>query len=187
MECEVVYVRVKWIEFEITETGLKIEKIDFFEDITLLVGLSGVGKTQILNAVEYSLNLAVRKDIIMRPYFVNMGIDIDGYIYEWAYEIKGIEKEELLFENQQEYCIQYEKLIKNGDVIFERRNEDVRVMGYDRVPQPKKDESLLLQYSEDDEFEKLIAGIRKLYSVEMELAVRGGIKSELFSKKPLLA
>lgn len=182
MECEVDCVRVKWIEFENIETGLKVERVDFFEDITLLVGLSGVGKTQILNAVEYSLNLAVRKDVIMRPYFVNMGIEIDGDIYEWVYKISGIEKEDILFENQEEYCIQYEKLIKNGDVIFERCDEDIRVMGYDKVPQPKKDESLLSQYSEDEEFEKLISGIRKLYSVEMELAVRGGIKSELFSK-----
>ncbi|MGN0385321.1 MAG: AAA family ATPase [Lachnospiraceae bacterium] len=182
MECEVDYVRVKWIEFENTETGLKVERIDFFEDITLLVGLSGVGKTQILNVVEYSLNLAVRKDIIMRPYSVNMGIEIDGDVYEWSYNISGVEKEELLFENQEEYYIQYEKLIKNSDVIFERRDEDIRVMGYDRVPQPKKDESLLSQYSEDAEFEKLISGIRKLYSVEMELAVRGGIKSDNFIK-----
>ncbi|MBQ6887379.1 MAG: ATP-binding protein [Lachnospiraceae bacterium] len=182
MDCEVDYVRVKWLEFENTETGLKVERIDFFEDITLLVGLSGVGKTQILNAVEYSLSLAVSKDIIMRPYCVNMGIEIDGDVYEWSYKINGIEKEELLFENQEEYCIQYEKLIKNRDVIFERCNEDIRVMGYDRVPQPKKDESLLSQYSEDEEFEKLISGIRKLYSVEMELAVRGGIKSDNFNK-----
>ena len=92
MECEGDCVRVKWIEFENIETGLKVERVDFFEDITLLVGLSGVGKTQILNAVEYSLNLAVRKDVIMRPYFVNMGIEIDGDIYEWAYKISGIEK-----------------------------------------------------------------------------------------------
>lgn len=182
MGSEVDYVRVKWIEFENTETGLKVERVDFFEDITLLVGLSGVGKTQILNAVKYSLNLAVRKDIIMKPYCVNIGIEIDGDVYEWSYKIGGIESEELLFENQEEYCIQYEKLIKNNDVIFERSDEDISVVGYDRVPQPKKDESLLSQYSEDEKFEKLISGIRKLYSVEMELAVRGGIKSDIFSK-----
>ena len=59
MLCEVNYVRIKWIEFMNVETGLKIEKINFYDDVTLLVGLSGVGKTQILNAIEYSLNLAV--------------------------------------------------------------------------------------------------------------------------------
>lgn len=48
--------RVGWIEFENLKTGLKIERIDFFEDITLLVGTSGIGKSQILNVVEYSLN-----------------------------------------------------------------------------------------------------------------------------------
>ena len=39
-------VKLKWIEFEDLRTGLKIEKIEFNDDITLLVGLSGVGKTQ---------------------------------------------------------------------------------------------------------------------------------------------
>lgn len=182
MDCEVDYVRVKWIEFENTETGLKVERVNFFEDMTLLVGLSGVGKTQILNAVKYSLNLAVRKDIIMRPYFVNMGIEIDRDIYEWTYKIAGSETEDLMFENQEEYYIQYEKLIKNGEVIFKRCEEDISVIGYDKVPQPKKDESLLSQYSEDEKFEKLISGLRKLYSVEMELEVRGGIKSEHFNR-----
>ena len=41
-------------------------KIDFNRDITLLVGLSGAGKTQILHSVEYSLNLAVRNYILFR-------------------------------------------------------------------------------------------------------------------------
>ena len=73
---EVQKVKIRWIEFENLRTGLKIERVNFFDDITLLVGLSGVGKTQILNAVEYSLKLAVDKDIILRPYRVGIGIQI---------------------------------------------------------------------------------------------------------------
>ncbi|MCI9492965.1 MAG: hypothetical protein HFH42_07555 [Lachnospiraceae bacterium] len=49
-------VRIGWIEFENLKTGLKIERIYFHKDITLLVGISGIGKSQILNVVEYSLN-----------------------------------------------------------------------------------------------------------------------------------
>lgn len=182
MDRGVDYVRVKWIEFENTASGLKAERINFFEDITLLVGLSGVGKTQILNVVEYSLGLAVRNDIMMQPFCVNMGIEIDGDIYEWSYKIGVAETEELFVVSQGEYCIQYEKLLKNGNMIFERCDGNIKVVGYDKVPQPKKDESLLSQYSEDEEFEKLISGIRKLYSIEIELAVRGGISSEHFRK-----
>ena len=84
MLCEVNYVRIKWIGFMNVETGLKIEKINFYDDVTLLVGLSGVGKTQILNAIEYSLNLAVRKDIILRPYDVSIGIYVDDIEYVWS-------------------------------------------------------------------------------------------------------
>lgn len=179
---EVKYVRIKWIEFTNVETGLKIERIDFYEDVTLLVGLSGAGKTQILNAVEYSLNLAVRKDVILRPYDVSMGIYIDGVNYEWSYKIDSVKKDILILENQDKYCFAYEKLVRDGNIIFERNGDSICVVGYDKVPQPKSDESLLSQYSEDKNFENLITGIRKLYSVEIELAVRGGISRENFSR-----
>lgn len=182
MSSEVKTVRVKWIEFENVETGLKIEKIDFFDDITLLVGLSGVGKTQILNAVEYTLNLALRDDIIMRPYYVNIGIEIEDDIYTWIYKIEKNDSTDIILENETEYYIKYEKLLKNQELVFERNLDSIKVVGYDKVPQPKKNESLLSQYSEDEEFEQLISGIRKLYSVEMELAVRGGIATDNFNR-----
>lgn len=158
------------------------EKINFIDDVTLLVGLSGVGKTQILNAIEYSLNLAVRKDIILRPYDVSIGIYVDDIEYVWSYRIKSVPNDDLILENQDKYNFVYESLMKDGDLVFERNQDMINVVGYDKVPQPKKDESLLSQYSEDKKFEKLISGIRKLYSVEIELAVRGGISSENFSR-----
>lgn len=177
---EVKLVRVKWIEFKNNESGLKIERIYFNRDITLLVGLSGAGKTQILNAVEYSLNFAIRNDIILRPYNVHVGIEIGEDIYEWNYNIQKDSKAQILFDSHEKYYIAEERLLKNGECIFARSNNKVEVIGYQGVPQPKKDESLLLQYSEDEQFEKLISGIRKLYSVEMEIAVRGGVPSDVF-------
>lgn len=182
MNERVNYVRIKWIEFENLKTGLKIERIYFNKDVTLLVGLSGVGKTQILNAVEYSLNLAVDKDVILHPYRVGMGISIDNSEYEWFYEIRKISEDDLIIKEDSKYEFSFEKLVCNGETIFERQGDEVSVIGYDKVPQPKKDESLILQYSEDKNFELLISGIRKLYSVEIELAVRGGIRSESFSR-----
>jgi len=176
------YVKIQWIEFENLKTGLIIERINFNKDITLLVGLSGVGKTQVLNAVEYSLSLASDKDVILRPYRVGMGILIDNDEYEWFYEINEVSKDELMINEEGRYEFSFEKLLCNGKTIFEKKNEKISVIGYDKVPQPKKDESLILQYSEDENFEMLISGIRKLYSIEIELAVRGGIRSESFSR-----
>ena len=184
MNERVKYVKIQWIEFENIKTDLKIERVNFNKDVTLLVGLSGVGKTQILNAIEYSLNLALDKDkdVQLRPYRVGMGLLIDGDIYEWFYQINKSDESELIINEESKYEFTYEKLIKNGEIVFERTNSDIKVCGYDKVPQPKKNESLILQYSDDKNFEKLIMGIRKLYSVEIELAVRGGIRSESFSR-----
>ena len=174
--------KIQWIEFENLKTGLKIERINFNRDVTLLVGLSGAGKTQILNVVEYSLNLAVDKDIILCPYRVGIGILIGKDKYEWFYEINKTYDEELIINEAGRYEFVYEKLLCNGRDFFERKNGKIAVIGYDRVPQPKKDESLILQYSEDKNLGKFISGIRKLYSVEIELAVRGGIGSESFRR-----
>lgn len=175
-------VKIQWLEFENLKTQLKIERIYFNNDVTLLVGLSGVGKTQILNAVEYSLNLAVDKDEPLRPYKVGISVLVDDEEYEWFYEINKANENELIINEDNKYEFVYEKLVKNNEIVFERKNLEVEVVGYDKVPQPKKSESLILQYSDDKNFEKLISGIRKLYPVEIELAVRGGIRSESFSR-----
>lgn len=175
-------VKIQWLEFENLKTQLKIERIYFNNDVTLLVGLSGVGKTQILNAVEYSLNLAVDKDEPLRPYKVGIGVLVDDEEYEWFYEINKANENELIINEDNKYEFVYEKLVKNNEIVFERKNLEVEVVGYDKVPQPKKSESLILQYSDDKNFEKLISGIRKLYPVEIELAVCGGIRSESFSR-----
>lgn len=175
-------VKLQWIEFENIISGLKIERVNFNQDVTLLVGLSGVGKTQILNAVEYSLSLAVDKDMILHPYRVGMGILVGEDHYEWYYEINYASEDELIIDEERKFEFSYEKLVRNGEIILERNKEQVSILGYDKVPQPKRDESLILQYSEDEKFEEFISGIRKLYSVEIELAVRGGIRSESFSR-----
>lgn len=173
--------KIKWIEFENLESGLKIEKINFFDDVTLLVGLSGVGKTQILNAISYSLSLAVSKHIKLQPYCVKIGIQVNKNDYVWAYKIERNNDLDILTDNDSEYIIREESLTKNDNLIFKRENNGVAFSGYDKVPNPKKDESILLQYSESDEFSELIDGLKKWYSVEMDLEVRGNIKSDSFN------
>lgn len=112
--------KLLWIEFENLQTGLKIERVEFNKDITLLVGLSGVGKTQILNAIEYSLKLAVDKDIILRPFYVNLGVNVDNDIYEWTYKIENIVDQELTLD-EEDCCFTYEKLLCNDNPIFTRK------------------------------------------------------------------
>lgn len=175
-------VKLKWIEFENLRTGLKIEKIEFNDDITLLVGLSGVGKTQILNAIEYSLKLAINKNIRLEPFAVNLCVEIENDEYIWEYKIEQDPVEDIIETREIKYIFTYEKLTKNRtQTIVYRNGEEVRVIGYEKVPNPKKDESLLVQYSEDVFFRPIIIGITKLYPIEVDIDVRGAIDRESFN------
>ena len=119
--------KIRWIEFENLKTGLRIERVNFNRDVTLLVGLSGVGKTQILNAVEYSLNVAIDKDEILQPCRAGLGIDIDQDEYEWFYEINEIKQDDLIINAESKCEFVYEKLLCNGKLIFQSFLEEVEI------------------------------------------------------------
>lgn len=174
-------VRFNWIEFTNLSTGLKIEKITFNEDVTLLVGLSGVGKTQILNAIEYSLKLAVNKSVRLCPYEVSLCFNIDENEYQWKYKI--MEAEEDIIEAKEKYYIfVYEELLENGKKLFYRDSSHAEIIGYQKVPAPKKDESLLIQYEEEDFVKPIIGEILKLYPIEIDMDVLGAIDRDSFQK-----
>lgn len=174
--------KIKSIKFENKQNGLKINKIEFFKDVTLLVGLSGAGKTQILNAIEYSISLAISNDTILKPCEATIEFIINEDTYLWSYKIEPEKSNDIILENQKDYVISYEELYKNNTKVFSRKLTDIFFEGYDKLPQPKKNESLLFQYSEDDSLNNLTNELKKLYSVEMELEVRGSIKTESFNE-----
>lgn len=173
--------KIRWIEFENLRTGLKIERVNFFDDITLLVGLSGVGKTQILNAIEYSLKLAVNKNVRLQPYFVTLGFEAQGKDYEWSYKIEESQEEVVIEVKDKNYIFTYEKLSENGSALLYRDNDNITVTGYEKVPTPKKDESLLVQYSQDASIKTITAELSKLYPIEIDMDVRGAIDKESFN------
>lgn len=181
MVCEVLNVKLKWIEFENLRTGLKIERIDFNEDITLLVGLSGVGKTQILKAIDYSLKLAVNKNHRLEPYNVSLCFQVGEEEYIWSYKIQQDYAEDIIESRDIKYFFAYEDLQNvKGDVLMKRTPNIIEVAGYDKVPTPKKDESLLVQYSEDSFVKPIISEMSKLYPMEIDIDVRCSIAEDSF-------
>lgn len=175
-------VKLRWIEFENLRTGLKIERVVFNDDVTLLVGLSGVGKTQILNAIEYSLKLAVNKNLRLEPYDVSLCFQIGEEVYVWSYRIQPDHTGDIFESKEIKYFFALEKLQKmDGDILMQRTPDTIQVAGYDKVPTPKKDESLLVQYSEDSFVKPIILEMIKLYPIEIDIDVRGAIAQESFN------
>lgn len=174
--------KLKWIEFENLRTGLKIERISFNGDLTLLVGLSGVGKTQILNAIEYSMKLAVNKNLRLEPYEASICFQIGEEEYIWSYRIQQDYAEDIIESKEIKYFFAYEKLQDvEGNILMQRTPDTIEVSGYDKVPTPKKDESLLVQYSEDSFVKPIISEMSKLYPIEIDMDVKGAIAQDSFN------
>lgn len=175
--------KIEWLEFINLETGLSIEHIDFFDDVTLLVGLSGAGKTQILDAINYSLNLALGKTNILYPYNASIGFKINNHHYIWSYIIlkqAQTDIDEFDFDNSNKYYFSYEKLSCEENIIFIRDQDHIEINTFNNIPTPKKDESLIYQYAEDSNFEETVQGLKKLYPIDIEIAIRGGFDSDRF-------
>ncbi len=133
---------INWIEFENLETGLKIEKIHFNEGVNLLVGISGAGKTQILNSIKQICFLAIAAtDSVHDKYIQKAAINFtyDNTTCTWEYEL-GLGA-------LGEYFFEYEKLTINNKVIFNRsKSNEITIEGFENVPTPKSNESLISQY-----------------------------------------
>lgn len=183
MKHEVKEMKIKWLEYKNLETDLEIKRINFFDDLTLLVGLSGAGKTQILNTIEFSIMLSLGKVKIMRPCEVSIGVNINNHIYEWRYKIKKEKStSNILFDNDGLCFFEHESLICDEEIIFSRASEKISIKDFENIPTPRKDKSLIYQFSDDSHFKELVDGFKKLYNIDMDFDVRQYLQKDSVNK-----
>lgn len=172
--------RIRSIEFKNYETGLEIEDIKFNVDITLLVGLSGVGKTQILSAIGYTFDLIKgRRDKLFEA-DCKIKFELKEKEYTWEYSIKKTDNP-LLVEKEYEYHFKYEKLTCNDKVLLKRNeNKSIKVDGFKKLPTPRAEQSIISQYAEDDIFREIYEAARNVNEIDLELSIRGAVSAESF-------
>lgn len=182
-----IMMRINWIEFENLETGLKCNRIDFNSDITLLVGISGAGKTIILNAIKKSLAYAIGSKsngkLENTSFSATLNFSVEDKTYEWSYTIQkdesNISFENISFENNS-YIFTKESLVCNGKNIISRDSNKIVLANYDKFPKPKNTETLLFQYSNDENFKDIVADIKKIYPFDMDMDIRVALEKESF-------
>lgn len=121
---------------------IHIEKISFNAGLTLLVGASGVGKTQILQSIDNLQNLAIGRNIVGFQWDASF-IDGDD-IYEWKgrflnKKLKKISQLENMLrstkdkEIEEKVKIEYEYFQKNGIEVLKRENDQITLNGKETV------------------------------------------------------
>ncbi|NOQ75972.1 MAG: AAA family ATPase [Crocinitomix sp.] len=117
------------ISYTDTDSNWNLEKVEF-KNLTLLVGASGVGKTQILQTLMRLRAITEGEAISGTKWEVEFET-IDGSIYIWSGEYEGKGKISLSFRNPENDDkkdipkIINEKLRLNGRIIVDRNEEDL--------------------------------------------------------------
>lgn len=148
---------IKKLAFKDTFRKVNISPIEF-QDITLLVGVSGVGKTQIIKSILALQDVAEGSAVNGIKWDIEFESSHGGY-YKWEGEfeiIKGLYEHISKSENDEPVKkkpkILYEKLFLNGEQIIQRDENNiifnglktVKLSGYESVVSLLKEEELLL-------------------------------------------
>lgn len=161
--------RIKYLEFKNLSEDYEIERVDFFDNLTLLVGVSGAGKTQILRALRDVCSFAVGRELSY-AFRAKLGMQFkEGETYEWNVVT---ELNELSTGKSDAIRIVEESLTDNrGKCVFSKKEEEVALLEYDKVPALKEDESLISLYRNLEEIGKVYAGLEdvELSNLERDL------------------
>lgn len=174
-------VKLNWIEFENSTSGLKCERIYFNEYINLLVGLSGAGKTQIVKAIEKSLKYAIYK-IDLHPFYAKMCFIVDDREYIWEYSISAISERKPYNLLSIKYVFTYERLKLNGEDVLLRDGDKIKLKDFDSLPTPLNNQSILSQYGNDPVYKNIIEDFRRIMPIDINYEMNRNIDKKCFNK-----
>ncbi|MDR1964061.1 MAG: ATP-binding protein [Planctomycetaceae bacterium] len=140
-------------QFEDRIQGWHLEKMSFNDNLTLLVGASGVGKTMILNSLLQLQEIALGFSYSG----VNWNIEfetLNGQHYQW----------EGSFENG-DLNIKYEKLVCDGELVADRDGNDIQ-FNREQTPKLSRHESILSLFKEENSVKPAHDGFIKMKLVD---------------------
>lgn len=169
-------------------THLGLDNITF-DKLTLLVGASGVGKTQILKAIISLKNIALGDSINGIKWVINFDT-ISGDNYEWSgeYQDNGVrftvedDEDEDIKKNKPK--ILNEKLVRNSKTIIER-NANETYFNDVKTLKLASEESILSILKEEDLVKPAVESFKKIILSDQSDSQREPFKIRIFSVEKL--
>lgn len=160
--------RIKRLSYRDTITGWNIHDIEF-PKFTLLVGASGVGKTQILKAIE---NLAaISRGRSGNGIEWDVFFNIDGVDYEWSGAFLPDEGEYARMVRKKSLAIPvvYEKLIKGTETLVNRDDNGI-LLRETRTVKLEPTRSIISLLKEEDEIQPIYDGFLNISKLDNTLS-----------------
>lgn len=170
--------KLKKLFYKNNLTGWNVEEVKF-DNLTLLVGASGVGKTQILHALSSLARIAQgdsENGIEWELSFVQNGI---GYIWAGKFEIVTSDIEDVYNFKAQTYKILQESLLVGEEEII-RRDQDQLMFGGKPTVKLDACKSAIELLKAEEEMAPVYRGFKHLYQLTTD---RLGISLSPYLKK----
>lgn len=164
--------KINYLIYKNITEDYTIEKVDFRRRLTLLVGASGVGKTQILKALQQLCRFASNRNVDRKNAFeAELGFTTkDNKEYIWKIKTTLQDKRFETGTDDIGIKVQEESLTyTNGNRIFARNEEKIAISGYEQVPMSKESESLISQYRNMESMNDVYREFLWMESTDLEI------------------
>lgn len=157
MRIKSLYCKSSFFEWEIKEIDFSNAKT------TLLVGISGVGKTQILNAIATIQNIVNGTTVNSFEWKVKFNIEEKNYLWEGAFQELTPAGDTVRVVKNKSYPIgiQYEKLWIEEDLIVDR-NKDKSTFNGRELPKLLSSRSIINMLGEEVLIQPIVESFQKL-------------------------
>ncbi len=185
---------IRNISYKDLTSGLEIDNVAFQEGTNLLVGNSGAGKTRILRAIYDAGRLAIgRLKRIESSFELTLEFTVGNPL--GLEEGDNIQKEcrwkvcveyrpwNRIQTAEENFAITKEFLEVDGERILFRGENSVKVLGYDSVPQPKENESLISQYRSERQIISIYFDFFKILFWQFETESNELVSGSLYKER----
>ena len=182
--------RIKKVAFWDNLRQWRFEPI-YFSNLALLVGVSGVGKTQILKGILNLQRIANGFSLNGLAWDITFSI-IENVEYRWQGEFET-RKNPILMPDEDEsnnFRIVQEKLFKNGDIIIERNSTEIKFKG-NTTPKLSPFQSAVQIFNQEEDISPVQQGLNKIiysdyFNFKSSFNVFFGIPQSLISINTVL-
>jgi predicted ATPase len=148
----------------------------YFSDLNLLVGISGVGKTQILESIMNLRKIAGGRSLNGVEWDIDFSSN--NYEYKWNGEFETKELETFIIDDKKaeknKFRINREYLSVNGKLIIERNNHEI-VFNGNKLPKLSPFESAIKILSEEENIAPVKDGFNKVIYSEQSRGENPGL------------
>lgn len=166
--------KIQKLEYRDREYDLHLEPVEFSPNITLLVGVSGAGKTQIIRSI-LSLKKIANGGSLNGVYWDITFLTKDNISYRWKGEFENVEGLRIRINHSEEkdnFKLISEYLYKDEQIIIERDSEKIIFAG-NRTPKLSPFQSIVELLNQEEDISPVQEEINKIIVTQPSKAFEG--------------